>query len=113
MLPRDISRYFVDVDGDVLSYSAFGLPEGLHINPETGLISGGLPNDASQSSPYIVVVTATDPSGLSARHVFTWTVTNPVPVATNDVASVAEDTRLTGTVLANDGDPDGDALNVT
>lgn len=38
---------------------------------------------------------------------------NGVPVATDDGASVAEDAPLTLDVLANDTDPDGDALDIT
>ncbi|MFP3542070.1 Ig-like domain-containing protein [Rhizobium sp. SIMBA_035] len=108
-----VSGYFFDVDGDVLTYSVTGLPAGLSIDPSTGLISGTLPNNASHTSPYIVVVTATDPSGLSTTQTFTWTVTNPAPIANDDAATVAEDTVLTGGVLANDSDPDGDTFIVT
>jgi CshA-type fibril repeat protein/VCBS repeat-containing protein len=111
--PLDVSGYFFDVDGDVLTYAVSGLPAGLSINPVTGVISGSLPNDASQGGPYIVVVTATDPSGLSATQTFTWNVANPPPIASDDVARGTEDTALTGSVLANDRDPDGDALSVT
>ncbi|SFJ17310.1 CshA-type fibril repeat-containing protein [Phyllobacterium sp. CL33Tsu] len=112
VVPVLVAEHFADVDGDVLTYSARGLPPGLSINPVTGIISGRLPNDASQASPYIVVVTATDPSGLSAREIFVWTVINPVPVANDDVGTTAEDTVLTGTVITNDSDPDGDAISV-
>ena len=38
---------------------------------------------------------------------------NDEPVARDDVLSVAEDTPIRVAVLANDTDPDGDALNVT
>jgi hypothetical protein len=37
---------------------------------------------------------------------------NPAPIAVDDVATTAEDTPLTGNVLTNDRDPDGDALRV-
>jgi VCBS repeat-containing protein len=38
---------------------------------------------------------------------------NAAPVAADDAVTTAEDTPLTIAVLANDGDPDGDALTVT
>jgi VCBS repeat-containing protein len=111
--PVDVSSHFSDVDGDVLTYSASGLPAGLSINPVTGVISGTLPNDASHHGPYTVDVSATDPSGLSTTETFRWTVRNPAPLALDDTASGPEDTMLTGTVRANDSDPDGDAIAVT
>ncbi|MDU4255770.1 Ig-like domain-containing protein [Pseudomonas sp.] len=44
---------------------------------------------------------------------FTWTVINPPPVANSDTSTTAEDTPVSGNVLTNDNDPDGDALSVT
>lgn len=35
----DLSKYFSDPDGDPLRYTATGLPKGLTLDPETGLIS--------------------------------------------------------------------------
>ena len=113
VFPVDTSESFFDVDGDPLTYSASGLPPGLSINPRTGVIRGTLPNDASQQSPYVVVVTATDPDGLFTRQIFIWTVTNPAPNANDDAGTTPEDTVLTGSVLTNDTDPDGDSLAVT
>jgi len=40
------------------------------------------------------------------------TVTNRPPVATNDFASTSKNAAVTIPVLANDGDPDGDALTI-
>ncbi|TNF56634.1 MAG: tandem-95 repeat protein, partial [Burkholderiales bacterium] len=62
---------------------------------------------------YSVTVTATDPSGASVDQVFTFTIGNPAPVATDDVAATDEDTPVTIDVLANDTDPDADPLTVT
>jgi len=111
--PVDVSDHFSDVDGNVLTYAASGLPAGLSIDPASGLITGTLPNDASQQSPYTVVVTATDPSGASTTETFRWIVINPPPIAEGDIVSGPEDTILTGTVISNDNDPDGDPISIS
>ena len=106
---------FSDLDGDTLTFSAVGLPAGLIIDPATGVISGAIDNSASQvaGGVYTVSVTASDGNGGTATSTVTWTVTNPAPTATNDVATTAEDTPVTIAVLGNDVDPDGDTLTVT
>jgi large repetitive protein len=105
---------FSDVDGDALSFSAAGLPAGLMINAATGVISGTIDHSASQANGgiYSVTVTANDGKGGTVSQTFSWTVSNPGPVATNDVATTNEDTPFTIAVLANDRDPDGDTLSV-
>jgi len=64
-----------DPDLELLAFSATGLPEGLSINPVTGVISGTIGYDTSPNSPYSVTVTASD-GDLSDSKSFTWTVTN-------------------------------------
>ncbi|WP_354288251.1 tandem-95 repeat protein [Sphingomonas sp. UYEF23] len=106
---------FADVDGPALTYSAVGLPNGLSINSSTGVITGTIDRSASQvaGGVYTVGVTASDGS-LSTTQSFTWTITNPPPVAVNDAALIVnEDTAgTTVNVLANDRDPDGDPLTL-
>ncbi|MEG7364279.1 Ig-like domain-containing protein, partial [Pseudomonas citronellolis] len=121
----DVSGYFHDADGDTLTYSASGLPNGLSIDPNTGVISGTIDHSASQDGTggvHSVTVTATDGDGESVDRVFTWTVTNPSPVAHDDSATTSEDTAVSGNVLGGtgagagdvaDSDPDGDTLSVT
>ncbi len=114
----DVSSFFADVDGDALVYSTTGLPGGLSLNPITGMISGTLDVDASQGGPssngvYPVTVTATDDNGETITTTFNWTVANPVPDAQNDSFTIAEDTGLTSTVVANDSDPDADPVSYT
>ncbi|MBV7500352.1 retention module-containing protein, partial [Achromobacter sp. ACM05] len=117
----DVSDRFSDTDtSDTLTFSATGLPPGLTIDPNTGIITGTIDHSASQggnNGVYTVVVTATDPSGASTSQEFQWDVTNPAPTAVADSGTTDEDTSLTVTaqngVLANDTDPDGDTLTVS
>ncbi|MDR6603056.1 VCBS repeat-containing protein [Achromobacter deleyi] len=120
--PVDVSGQFSDTDnGDSFTYTADGLPPGLTIDPVTGIISGTLDHSASQGGNdgvYTVTVTATDASGASVTQDFTWDVTNPAPTAIDDAGTTDEDAVLNVTdpsagVLANDSDPDGDALVVS
>lgn len=117
---------FVDIDGDPLTYDATNLPPGLTIDPNTGEITGTLDNSASQGGNtgtpgvYEVTVTVTDPHGDTRSQTFTYTVTNPVPVARDDTRTTREDTPVSGNVIGGGGngdvpdlDPDGDDLSVT
>ncbi|TNF63064.1 MAG: hypothetical protein EP307_05735, partial [Rhodobacteraceae bacterium] len=122
----DVSGSFSDPDGsDVLRFTATGLPPGLSIDPDTGLITGRIDFDASTGGPYTVTVTARDfdaggnPTGTSVEATFTWGVANPPPVAVNDTDATDEATPISraaglGVIDANDSDgaPDGDALVV-
>ena len=73
-----------DGDGDTLAYSATGLPTGLAVDPETGLISGTIAAGARTGSPFNAQVTVTDGTE-TANETFFWTVTlsNHAPVLTN------------------------------
>ena len=62
-----------DPDGDALTYSASGLPEGLGIDPTTGLITGTL--GYGTAGTYSVAVSVSD-GDLAASAAFTWTVTS-------------------------------------
>ena len=77
----------------------------------TGIISGTLDKSASVGGPYTVTVTAKDPSGATIATTFKLGVTNPVPVAVNDVATTPYLTPVTAKVGVNDTDADGGALS--
>ena len=117
----DISGRFSDPDAsDKLTYTATGLPPGLSIDPRTGIINGDIDPSASQGGSigvYNVTITATDPSGATTSQKFDWAIANPVPLAAGDSGAVSEDSTLDvgaqNGVLANDNDPDGDALVVS
>jgi len=74
-----VSNSYNDPDGDPVTFTVTGLPTGLSIDPNTGVISGTLPNDSSVDGPYLVIVTATDSQGASVSDTFELTVTNPAP----------------------------------
>ncbi|WPO97712.1 Ig-like domain-containing protein [Pseudomonas sp. HR96] len=110
-----VGSAFSDADGDHLTFSATGLPAGIAIDSATGLISGTLGGHASvavASGVYSIVVSADDGRGGVVSQQFNLTVRNPAPNAVNDSASTNEDTAVSGNVLSNDSDPDGDSLSV-
>jgi outer membrane protein OmpA-like peptidoglycan-associated protein len=103
-----------DPDGDTLTISAVGTPangtatiSGTRVlyTPRAGFVG-------TDSFTY----TISDGRGGSAQASVTVTVTQPnrAPVAANDSASVAGDSRDNAiNVLANDSDPDGDTLTIS
>jgi large repetitive protein len=124
----NVAEFIRDPEGQPLLYTATGLPPGLLLDLNTGLISGILMASASQGSTqgnppgtYTVLITVTDPAGAAVVTTLTYTITNPAPVAVNDTANVTEDMPATGNLLTGagpafngrDNDPDGDTLSVT
>jgi hypothetical protein len=98
-----------DPEGNVLTFSASGLPLGLNINPATGLISGTIAFGAASSVLLNVTVIVTDngqPS-LSASVNFPWEIKAfPPPNTVRIVApfgSVSPGATFPATVLVNTG----------
>ena len=71
-----------DPDGDTLVYSATGLPNGLSINPASGLISGTV----STAATFAVSVKVDDGHGGSSTTAFSWSV-GTQPLVINPVAA--------------------------
>jgi hypothetical protein len=110
----NVSGYFNDIDGiDTLAYGASGLPDGLTINPSTGLISGSPTNAAVGTRS--VTVTANDGNGGTASTNFSLTVknTNDAPIVTSAIPTrtATEDSFFSTNVSSYFADPDvGDTL---
>lgn len=120
----NLSGFFSDADGDTLSYTATGLPSGLAISA-SGVVTGTIDRQASIGGPsgngvYSVTIAVDDGHGGTTSQTFTFSVTNPAPIAVNDSATGTEDTAIVINVLDGsasggvpDSDPDGDPLTVT
>ncbi|MFD0916229.1 Ig-like domain-containing protein [Pseudahrensia aquimaris] len=106
----DLTPGFDDPDTP-LTYTAVGLPPSLALDPATGIVTGTLPPNASQSGPYTVTVTATDGINPELSTTFEINVTNPPPVVVRPIVeTLFEDQAYTlpaGTLF---DDPDGDTL---
>lgn len=105
-----------DPDGDALSVTAVGAPSAgaAALSPAGGgAIRFTPPADFTGLATF--TYTIADPGGLTAEATVEVTVgsANGPPEPQPDAAEVAEDDVVTIDVLDNDGDPDGDALEIT
>ncbi|HVS38569.1 MAG TPA: putative Ig domain-containing protein, partial [Gemmataceae bacterium] len=83
-----------DNQGDALSYTATGLPDGLTIGSSSGVITGTVGAGADSDVPYAVTVTASG-GGSSSSVSFQWTVINPITVT-----PVADQTNALGDAVS-------------
>jgi hypothetical protein len=92
--------------GATLSYTAGGLPPGLHIDSGTGLISGAIATGAAGGGPYHVTVTAGDGT-YSASQLFQWSVAVPLtlPLVQDQSNGVGDTVRLPLNAVDNRGLP--------
>lgn len=102
----DLQVSATDPDGDTLSYSATGLPGGLSIDTDSGLISGAPEAGTSTGSPYSVTVTVSDGTDTD-EETFTLTV-EPAPdplIFSDDFdrAEVGDDWTVPGGWSIEDG----------
>lgn len=106
----DLSSYFADADGDVLSYAAASSAAAV---VSVSVSGATLTVAAVGTGSATVTVTATDPAGLSAAQTFQATVPNRAPEAAGAIEDrtvlVGDTARLD--VTAYFIDPDGDALS--
>ncbi len=102
-----------DVDGDALTLTAPTLPAWLTLT-DHGDGTASLEGAPSDDGEYPVVLRLSD--GLIAvdqAFTITVTATNTAPSVLDDEAATDEDTAVDIDALANDTDPDGDALTIT
>ncbi len=97
-----------DPDGDPVSYVATGLPTGLTINSNTGVITGTV---AAVGTYANVTVTAQDPQLARGDTQFSWTVNGvnqPPSIIAPNHQTHTEGDHVSLSIVAND--PDGDPL---
>ena len=106
----DISVYFVDPDGDSLSYQV----ESSSDETATASVSGArVTVVAIAQGTATATVTATDPGGLSATHTFGVAIPNrgPLPVDSIPSLELVKGDSATLDVAGHFTDPDGDSLS--
>ncbi|MGX1739932.1 Ig-like domain-containing protein, partial [Bosea sp. NPDC055353] len=116
-----------DVDGDPLSVTQFVVDGATYTAGQTATIVGvgALTIGADGSYSFVPVANYNGPVPVAtytisdgalvdtATLTITVTPVNDPPVAVDDAGTTPEDTTLTGNVLTNDTDVDGDSLSVT
>jgi hypothetical protein len=94
----------VPVDADPGSITATGLPTGLSINANTGVITGTI--DPRGAGIYTVMVSATDGTGNTGSTTFTWNVADTTPPLLNNPGpqSSLDDTSVSLAIHAVEAD---------
>lgn len=106
-----------DVDGDVLTFSATGLPAWATIDAASGIVSGVVPFDAALFGPVAVVLSADDGEGGSVSTNLTLDAINPPPEAVSaaGISYLQEGDEFVFDLGSHfvDGGDDGDLLTFT
>jgi hypothetical protein len=95
-----------------LSNNAFDLAAGEAVTVSLDVTSSSSAVDGF----YDITLAASNAAGnssASASYIVSNSLANAVPTASNDSATTDQDTAVSVSVLANDSDPDGDALSIT
>ncbi len=90
-----------DPDGDILSYSATGLPTGLSINSTNGTISGTVAGGTAKT--WGVTVTVSDNKSNPAKVSFVWTIVSPTATPGQGAYVMSVSTSASGAVLSLKG----------
>ncbi|MEK8128529.1 Ig-like domain-containing protein [Paenibacillus filicis] len=109
--PIDLSSYFTDPDGDALTYEVTpSFPEEVQ-GIKAKIVGSQLQFKGSITGTASFTVRATDGEGLYGEAVFTFTVSNRIPVAKEPVVSIPVH-NLVDTIYLTQNflDPDGDKL---
>jgi cold shock CspA family protein len=103
-----------DSDDDDLSFSATGLPPGISIDSDSGLVAGKIGYTAAAASPYTTVVRVSDGQGGEDAETFAWSIDDlnrPPTILAIANATANEEAALQVAVVADDPDLPGDSLN--
>ncbi|MCA9888098.1 MAG: putative Ig domain-containing protein [Anaerolineae bacterium] len=86
-----------DAENHALTFSATGLPQGLTINPQTGIIGGTIGTGIANA--YGITIVATDSQGMSASINIQWTIranaAPPVPISQPITGPITFEPELT------------------
>ena len=97
-----------DPDGDDLEYFATGLPAGVSINIDSGIINGTL--NAGSATTYIVDVTVQDDGGLSVMQTFTLQVNPNLPPTVTNPGIQTDDRNVPTSLQIQADDPENVSL---
>ncbi len=87
--------------GGTLTYSATGLPPGLSIDSDTGLITGTVPDGSERPEAYASTISVTDGTH-STQQTLNWSVVKPVEVVTFSLSpATVPENSANGTVVGN------------
>ena len=108
----DVLANDTDVDGDQLAIATVSAPNVGTAVAQNGAVLYTAPDGFSGTATFDYTVTDGNGGTDTATVTVTVTASNQAPVARDDARSTDEDTSVSINVLANDSDPDGDAISI-